>query len=242
MNNYSYDNVFSDKEVILFVTAHPDDLDVNWGGLVALLTQDQKEVHHLLVTNGARGSRENSVSEEKLAETRKNEQLNALNVLGVPNSNFYCLNYKDGEVENSLSLIGQISGYIRKLKPQIVCTHEPDGFYFKISHGGHFVSHRDHRNTGSSVLDAVYPFSRDRSFFPEQFDTVDTTHELYDVFLTGDKEVNTKINVSDVIEQKKKALLSHKTQFSEQQVTEIIKMFREEEGYIESGNYIKLSW
>src|SRR6266404_2993579 len=105
----NYQNIFKNKKKILFVTAHPDDVDVMWAGTIAKLTSDKKEVFVVVVTNGARGSRENIISEEALAKERLQEQTNALKAVGVPKENFATLNYKDGEAENNMELIGKIA-------------------------------------------------------------------------------------------------------------------------------------
>ena len=123
---YSYEDIFKNKKKILFVTAHPDDVDVTYAGTIAKLREDKKEVFVVVVTNGARGSRENKISEEELAKIRENEQINALSCVGVPKENFATLNYKDGEAENNMELIGKIAYYIRKFKPEIVITQDPE--------------------------------------------------------------------------------------------------------------------
>ncbi len=242
---YSYKDIFSNKNKALFVTAHPDDVDVFFGGTIAKLTKDKKEVFVLVVTNGARGSRETIISEEKLGKTRKSEQINALNHLGLSLKNFQTLGYLDGEVENDMKLIGEISAVIRKFKPDIVCTHEPNGYYFKRikKHKSRsFGNHRDHRMVGRSTIDAVYPFSRDFSFFKDQITKQVGAHIVTEMMFTFDHDFNTKIDITEEEEQKRDALLSHKSQFDKEKVNEIMEMFVEEERYFEYGKYIKLAW
>ena len=151
----------------------------------------------------------------------------------------------DGTVENDMKLIGEISGIIRKFKPDMVCTHEPHGYYFNISKQDkkrHFVNHRDHRMTGRSTLDAVYPFSRDTSFFKDQITSGGSPCIVSEVMFTFDREVNTKIDITDVAERKVKGMLCHKSQFDKEKVDSIMEMFKEGRKYFERGNYIKLAW
>ena len=138
--------------------AHPDDILVYFAGLINKLRKDNKNVYAVTVTNGARGSKEAKISEEKLAEQRIQEEISALKFLKVPKENFFCLNYKDGEVESTMKLIGEVSYYIRKNKIDIVCTHEPGLIYeATYNNDGFFVQHRDHRKVGEATIDAAYP-------------------------------------------------------------------------------------
>lgn len=240
---YSYKDIFSNKKKVLFVTAHPDDIDVFFGGILCRLNKDKKKTFVLVVTSGGRGSQDKKISEMKLAELRKEEQIKSLRYLGLNQKDFFSLEYLDGQVENSMRLIGKISRVIRRFKPEIVCTHEPHGFYHSLPNSGkHYVNHRDHRNTGLSVLDAVYPFSRDLSFFRDHQKQGMSPHKVFEILFTGAFQVNTKINVTEVVGKKRAALLSHKSQFDKKKVEEILEGFKEKDRYFEAGNYIKLAW
>ncbi len=237
---HSYKEIFGGKKKILFVTAHPDDVDVFFSGTIARLRHDKKEVFVLVITNGARGSRENKISEAKLAKIRKQEQINALKEAGVSKENFATLNYKDGEAENNMKLIGKISYYIRKFKPDLVATHDPKEYYANFDNAA-YINHKDHRITGISTLDAIYPFSRDLSFFPDHAKKGITPHTVFDILLTS-FEGNTQTDITDFVDKKKKALLSHKSQFNEKTVNEILSFSKKGKKYFEGGNYLKLSW
>ncbi len=235
---HSYEDIFKNKKKILFVTAHPDDVDVMWGGTIAKLRQDKKEVFVVVVTNGARGSRDNVISESDLAKERIKEQTNALAELGVPKENFTTLNYKDGEAENNMELIGKIAYYIRKWKPEIVATQDPQSLYMKVNGDRTYVNHKDHRVTGLATLDAVYPFSRDLSFFPEHAKEGVTPHTVLEIIFMG--EGNLKIDITDVIEKKKKALIAHKSQFDAKSVPGILEHWKKDGKYFETGLYLNL--
>lgn len=240
---YSYEDIFKDKKTILVVVAHPDDLDFYFGGTLARLRKDNIDVHCLITTNGARGSRENTSSEDELAAIRHLEQETALRCLGVKHENYYCLNYKDGEVDNTFKFIGEIAKYIRKTRCDLVMTFEPHcGYLNYLDKGTHYINHRDHRITGMSTLDAIYPFSRDRSFFTEHYSENLLPHTVKDIVLTNDLNKNAKIDITEVIEQKRNALLSHHSQFSVERVNEMINERIEEGRHYEYMNYIKLEW
>jgi LmbE family N-acetylglucosaminyl deacetylase len=239
----SYKNIFTNKKRILFVTAHPDDVDAYFGGTIKLLRNDKKEVFVVVVTNGARGSRQNHISEAELGFKREEEQRRALDVLGVNDEFYIPFNNLDGEVENSFKLVEEIVGVIRKIKPDIVVTFQPEGYYYPFgSRGEHYIHHRDHRNTGAATVDAVYPFSRDISFFKDQIANGHSSHTVKELLLTGDRDANAFIDITQVIEDKKKALLEHKSQFDEDTVERILDASRKDNQYFEKGTYIKLAW
>ena len=96
--------------------------------------------------------------------------------------------------------------------------------------------------TGRSTLDAVYPFSRDTSFFKDQITSGGSPCIVSEVMFTFDREVNTKIDITDVAERKVKGMLCHKSQFDKEKVDSIMEMFKEGRKYFERGNYIKLAW
>ncbi len=240
---YTYEDIFTDKQTVLFVTAHPDDVDVFFGGILCKLSKDKKNTPILILTSGGRGSQENVISESQLSEIRATEEKNALSILGVGSEKLEILNYLDGEIDNSLEIISKISYAIRKEKPQLVCTLEPHGYYYHyVNSVNYYVNHRDHRNTGTSVLDAIYPFSRDRSFFTEQLDKDVKTHAVYEVLLTSDYVTNTKVDISDVVNLKREALLTHSSQFDRSTVEEIINEGKDGKKYFEKFNYLKLAW
>lgn len=238
----SYKTIFTDKKRILFVMAHPDDADVFFGGTITLLRADKKEVYVLVMTNGCRGSRENNITEEKLAAKRILEQKRALAVYGVQGNHFSTLNYKDGEAENSMLLIGKIAKVIRQFKPDIVCTHNPNSYFAKSFNGDHYhVNHKDHRVCGISAMDAVYPFSRDRNFFEEHTQEGLHPHVVRAMLFTGTpNETNTMIDLKKVIKKKKIGMAKHKSQFDGAKIEEILEHFRDNQKDVERGFYIKL--
>ena len=225
---YSYEDVFSDKKRVLFVMAHPDDIDVFYGGTLARLIKDQKEAFVLIMTNGALGSKDKGVSPEELAKIRLEEQKEAFKIMGLPLQSFRISDHHDGEIEDSLEIIGEVAREIRRFRPDIVCTQNTNGFYLpSVKVGRHFINHRDHRNTGLATLDAIYPFSRDRSFFPEQIQEGLSPHSVLEVVVADRMNDNLRVDLTSVIEQKRKALLSHQSQFSRELVEEILSEMRE---------------
>lgn len=239
---HTYQDIFRNKKRVLFVMAHPDDVDVFFGGLICRLRKENKKVYVLTITNGARGSRGNFVSEEELGITRIEEQRRALSVYKVPSNHFSTLNYKDGEAENNMELIEKISYVVRKFKPEIVCTHNPYPFFSKDFSDDHYlVNHKDHRVCGVSAMDAVYPFSRDRNFFTEHAADGLEPHVVREIMFTASLEdMNTSIELSSAIKYKEMALAEHKSQFDKKAIEMLIKYFKDGGKDVERGLYLKL--
>lgn len=240
---FTYSQIFANKQKILVVTAHPDDSIVFFSALMHQLVLDKKEVFVLLVTNGARGSRENTISETELASIRLAEEKAALSVVGVEEDHIVCLGHADGEVESTMALIGEISFYIRKFKVDMVCTHEPSLQYLPTyDKQGYFVQHRDHRKVGEATIDAVYPFSRDRSFFTDHYTQGVTEHSVYDLLLTDERDCNFDFDCTQLQDVKRRALAEHKSQFDANGVEDILNSFKFENTFLEKYHYIHLKW
>ena len=240
---FTYDQIFTNKNNILFVMAHPDDILVFYAALVNKLVKDKKNIYVLTVSNGARGSKENIISEEELAKKRLDEEIAALKFLGVPKEHIHCLNYKDGEVESNYKLIGEVTKFIRKYKADVVCTHEPTGIYMETyKKDGFFVQHRDHRKVAEAVVDSAYPFSRDRSFFPEHAKEGIEPHTFYDIIMTDEVKCNFELDYTEELDTKKSAMRIHKSQFDEEFINDVVESVKFNDRYFEKYFYVKLLW
>ena len=68
---------------ILIVNAHPDDMEIGMGGTVAKLAESQAVITSVVITNGGRASNPFGWTEQRMAEVRRAEALQAARVLGV---------------------------------------------------------------------------------------------------------------------------------------------------------------
>lgn len=226
----------------MFFGAHPDDIDVFFGGLIARLIKDGKEVHCVVVTSGARGSRENTIPLEKLSKEREAEETAALSKLGVAEDKISYLGIMDGEVETDHETIGKFVYEIRKFQPDIVCAHSPHPHVYKLDNSEFYhVQHRDHRHVGQNVIDAVYPMSRDTSFHPQHLEEGLSTVCVQFLYLTGEGEHNTEVDITDVLDMKKAAMKEHVSQFSDEKIDYILNFNKVESGYSETGMFYPLS-
>src|SRR5215470_5498158 len=108
---------------VMVVTAHPDDSEFGAGGTVAKLVQEGKQVVYCVVTNGNKGSGDRSMTPERLARIREEEQRNAARVLGVETVEF--LGFPDCEVENTRESRLAVTAVIRRHRPDRLIIQNP---------------------------------------------------------------------------------------------------------------------
>ncbi len=203
---------------ILVVAAHPDDAEFGCGGTVAKWVRKGATAFYLICTNGDKGSDDYGVDPKELAVLREREQRAAAATIGVSEVTF--LPRRDGELIYSMELRGDVVRWIRTWKPEAVFTHDPRAI---ISSAG-FVNHADHRATGQSAVDAVYPFARSPLQYPEQITEGLEPHSVPQLYLWGAADPNFWVDVTESIDCKVDALKNHASQFKDfERVTEFAK-------------------
>lgn len=195
----------------LVISPHPDDLDFGCAGTIAKLIKKRNVVEELIVSDGSKGSHLTRLNAKKLAELREKEQKAAAGVLGVKTVHF--LREKDGEVENTKELRKKLVEIIRKTKPDVVLSFDPALREFENV----YRSHRDHRQAGEAVFDAVYPAAGNASFFPEL--GLDP-HVVKELWFFGTFKPTRIEDISKAIGLKIRALLCHKSQIKEPKAME----------------------
>jgi LmbE family N-acetylglucosaminyl deacetylase len=185
----------------LVVVAHPDDAEFLCGGSVAKLCAEGWEVNYILTTSGDMGTRDDKMSRPALAAIREKEQVEAATVLGVKEVVF--LRYPDGFYEDTAESRGKIVREVRRLKPDLVITWDP----YRTS-----FTHRDHRLTGQSTIDALYPLARNPLGYPEHLLEGLEVHRVNEVWLAGSPNPDHYVDVSDTFDIRIKALRKHKSQ------------------------------
>lgn len=189
------------RDRVLVIVAHPDDAEFGAAGTVAKFVDEGAVVGYVLMTNGDKGSGERDVDPAALAEIRQREQSAAAAALGA--SVFRFLGHPDGGVEDAEPAREQIVRAIREFRPDTVITFEP----YRRSH-----THRDHRNTGQMVLDAVYPFARDHLSYPEHLAEGIEPHKVFEVLLFASDFPDHWVDIRDSLHKKVAALKEHKSQ------------------------------
>lgn len=213
VNSYSdaYDGVFGRKSRILLVFAHPDDMEINCGGLVARLSSDKKAIRLICLTAGEKGVRDSQIEIARFKSIRERALIEAASVAGIASREVICFDLGDGCIEDNLTNIGRIVEQIRVFQPDIVITHNPAGRIHTVDGSYYYVNHRDHRITGSLTLDAIYPYSRDWAFFPEHQSLGLKGHIVNEVLFgdSFDDKTATAFAITDHIETKREALRIH---------------------------------
>src|SRR5437764_8900623 len=108
---------------IAVVMAHPDDAEFVCAGTVARWADEGQEVVYVLLTSGDKGSDDPEMTPERLVVTREAEQRAAARILGV--KDVFFLKNPDAYLEPSLDLRRQLTGVIRRLKPDVVVCQDP---------------------------------------------------------------------------------------------------------------------
>jgi len=220
----SFSEIFGDKNRVLVVLGHPDDNEIICGGIVARLLSEGKKVRSIAMTNGGKGFQNRTDTNEKeFGEIRKNEQLEAGKELGLAKEDIFNLDIPDGELENNLENIEKVVFHIRQFKPDIIITQNPFDNINTFNSETHWVNHRDHRHTALLTIDAAYPYSRDRGFFPDHFTKYNLEPHTVSEILFSDAYSYPDVSYFDItkyINKKRNALLKHKNAFTPEIVEE----------------------
>jgi LmbE family N-acetylglucosaminyl deacetylase len=191
---------------ILVILAHPDDPEFFCGGTLARWIDAGHEVSYLLLTRGDKGSEDPLISPQELMMIRMEEQKSAGSVIGVQEITF--LEYPDGFIVPDLEMRKQIVRHIRRYKPDIIVTSDPNNLYIR----GMYINHPDHRAAGLVTIDAVFPAAGNLFYFPELLKEGLQPHSPAEVWVSLTQEPTVTIDVTSFWSMKVKALLQHKSQ------------------------------
>jgi LmbE family N-acetylglucosaminyl deacetylase len=201
-------------ERVLTVTAHPDDVDFGWAGSVATMTDAGIEVVYCIVTDGDAGGSETGIPRAEMAARRHDEQRAAAAIVGVHDVHF--LGYPDGRLEVSLDLRRDLSRLIRQVRPNRVMCQSPERILDRI-----YASHPDHLAAGEATLSAVYPDARNRWAHPELAEEGCDPWTVDEMWLgVGTSGFTHYVDITEAVDRKIEALLSHKSQLPDPDATE----------------------
>ena len=195
-------------ERVLVVTAHPDDVDFAAAGTVATWTKRGIEVTYCVVTDGDAGGFDPEVPRADIAGVRRREQRSAAEVVGVTDVTF--LGYPDGRLTVGVGLRRDLTKVIRRTRPQRVLCQASTRNYEVI-----YASHPDHLAAGEATLCAVYPDARNPFAYPELLDEGLAEWTVPEVWVMGtgsDRPANHAVDITDVYDMKKQALLAQASQ------------------------------
>jgi LmbE family N-acetylglucosaminyl deacetylase len=188
----------------LAIAAHPDDVEFGCGGTLAKWADAGCRIHHLICTDGSKGTWDPEADTATLVATRQVEQRAASRALGGTGDVVF-LGWPDGELEAGPRQRWQVAYWIRKVRPDVVLGHDPWRRY---------RLHPDHRNAGFLVTDGIVA-ARDPHFFPEQISPEQgvTPHRPKALLLWEADEPDHVEDVAAHSDAKVAALLAHTSQF-----------------------------
>ena len=183
----------------LAVGAHPDDIEFGCGATLAKWAAAGCRIHHLVCTDGSKGSWDPAEDVAELVAVRQREQRAASRALGGEGEVVF-LGWPDGELEAGIRQRWEICAWIRRIKPEVVLGHDPWKRY---------RLHPDHRNAGFLVTEGIVA-ARDPHFFPEQDAS---PHRPSALLLFESDEADHVEDVTGHEEPKIAALLEHRSQY-----------------------------
>ena len=197
-------------KTILLIGAHPDD-DSRAHGTLAQLRKNGNEVWILLLTTGNVGTQDPDISRFDLSQIRRQEQIDALAVLGIPAEHYINLGYDDGLLEfaDRKEVVGRLVRQIRRIRPDALFAFDP-GRGFQRWHKA------DHRAAAYLAADAARA-AMWRLLFEGQ-----VIHEGLEAFQIPEyfffdsriEDMNTFVDVTEQVDQKVEAALKYASQFS----------------------------
>jgi len=221
------DEIFDDiPERALAVFAHPGDAEIACGATLARWASSGCAIGLVIVTCGDKGSHEPDADPSRVAAARTIEVDRAAAVLGL--ARHEVLGHLDGEVTNTTELRATLVERIRTWRPEVVFGHDPTAVFI----GSDYVNHRDHREVGFALVDAVAPAAGSPLYFPE----LASPHRVGTLLLSGTLEVDTRIDVGGHLDDKVAALRCHGSQLagSEEGIGAVVR-HRAEEGLATTG-------
>jgi LmbE family N-acetylglucosaminyl deacetylase len=183
----------------LAIGAHPDDVEFGAGATLAKWAASGCVVHHLVCTDGSKGTWNPDADIAALIATRRSEQRDAARALGATGEVVF-LDRTDGELESGLELRSTVARWIRVLRPEVVLSHDPWKRY---------RLHPDHRHAGLLACDAIVA-ARDPHFFR---DHGVAHHRPAALLLWEADEPDHLERVDGFVDSKLRALEAHASQF-----------------------------
>jgi len=186
---------------VLTIGAHPDDAEFGAGGVLSKWSDRGCEASMLVITDGSKGSWDPAADQDDLVETRRTEQHRSASALGITGE-VVMLGRVDGELEYCMELRETLCWWIRRLRPNVVITHDPWKRY---------MLHPDHRVTGLAATDGVIA-ARDHLFFPAQLGGKIGKHRPDAVLYWQAEEPDHREDITGYVDRKVDALLCHSSQ------------------------------
>ena len=188
----------------LAIAAHPDDVEFGCGGLLAKWAASGCVIHHLVCTDGSKGTWDADADVVALAARRQDEQREAARRLAGDHpasaGEVRFLGCVDGELDSDLVTRGRVAEVIRELRPEVVLGHDPWKRY---------RLHPDHRHAGLLACEGIVA-ARDPHFYREH----GIAHHRPDALLLWEADAPDHAeDITGFVGTKLYALAAHESQF-----------------------------
>ena len=215
---------------VMVVTPHPDDAEYGVAGTVARWVSEGREVIYVVCTNGDKGASDTDMKPEELARIREGEQMAAASLLGVREVIF--LRHPDQGLEDTPEFRKELVRLIRMYRPETVVTADPYRRY---------VWHRDHRIIGQVILDAVFPYARDRLSYPDLIEEGLHPHKVREILFWASENANYRSDITDAFQLKLAALRCHKSQVGHVSLQELEERLKQRHEMLAEGEDFQLA-
>ena len=194
-------------KTVLVLTPHPDDETFTSGGTLAMLAENGNEIHVVVYTSDNAGSRDPSMTHERLAAIRKAEEERACEILGIPKKNITWLGHDDGMLEyvDPRTLTRDVAKQIRRVRPDVLFTVDPGAPYEQYHKS-------DHRAGAFITVDAIRA-ARWRLYFPELEAEGFEAYSVPLVMFYYSAQPNYTVDITKYARLKSRASAAHTSQF-----------------------------
>lgn len=193
-----------DPKTILAIAAHPDDVEFQCAGTLALLHKLGHRIHIATMTAGDCGSMNHGPAE--IQAIRRGEAAKAAAVLGA---GYTCLEELDLSIEHDAPTRRKVTRLLREVRPDVVITHMPMDYM------------ADHEKTSENVRDACFNASVPNYYMAEHQGTTPTGHVPHLYYMDALESIDRfgeriqphfYVDISEVMGTKKEMLTCHASQ------------------------------
>lgn len=192
-----------DKNNVLIISPHPDDMEIGMGGIVAKMTAEGFDIVSLVVTDGRRSTSVSDLREDEIAQVRKAEVEEAAHILGV--KHLILLGLQDVKsARNTKEMKEKLKETIDLFHPVELFTPHPE-----------IDKHPTHQIVSRLTIETLDELRKNNSFVPQKI----WCYEVWTPFERYDRIED----ISDYIDKKAAAIDAHKSQIEYKNYTEGMK-------------------
>jgi LmbE family N-acetylglucosaminyl deacetylase len=203
---------------VLVISPHPDDEAIGCGGTIRKHVLDGDTVEVVFLTSGEKGGHA-GISDAELVRIREKESMNAKDILGVQNIEFW--RFPDANLKVCQESLDKLNGKIKVFMPSLIFVpHDHE-------------DHPDHR-TAADLVRQVVTSLPNITGKPEVF--------MYELW-TPIQKIDHIVDISDYVAIKKRAIQAYKSQCSVLKFDEAILSLNRYRGEMHSwpgGDYAEI--